>query len=319
MSHFHSFEFLRNERRFDMFKGSIPALITPFKNAEIDWPAFDRFVEWQIEQGSHGVVPCGTTGESPTLSHEEHMAIVERCVNVVKGRIPVIAGTGSNSTREAVELTRHAKQAGVDAALVVTPYYNKPSQEGLYQHYKALNDEGGLPIIIYNIPGRCVVDMSLETMARLAALPNIVGVKDATNDLARPVDTLRVIGPDFCQLSGEDGTAPAFLAQGGHGCITVVGNVAPALSARMHDAWMKKDLATFTQMRDALGPLCKALFCETSPAPVKYAASLLGFGSDEVRLPLVRASENARKQVDAAMAHAGLLPARDQKSAKAHG
>lgn len=299
-----------------MFKGSITALITPFKDGEIDWPAFENFVEWQIDQGSHGVVPCGTTGESPTLSHDEHNAIVERCVDVVKKRVPVIAGTGSNSTQEAIELTQGAKNAGADAALIVTPYYNKPTQDGLYEHYKAIHDAVSIPIIIYNIPGRCIIDMSVDTMARLAKLPNIVGVKDATNDLARCSETREIIGTDFCQLSGEDGTTPGFLAQGGHGCITVVGNVAPALSAKMHDAWMNKDFASFAEMRDLLAPLSQALFCETSPAPVKYAASALGICSDEVRLPLVPATENARQQVDKALAHAGLLTG---GAAQAHG
>lgn len=289
-----------------MFKGSIPALITPLKNGEIDWPAFDRFVEWQVEQGSHGVVPCGTTGESPTLSHDEHKAIVERCVQVVKKRVPVIAGTGSNSTKEAIDFTAHAKEAGADAALIVTPYYNKPTQEGLYQHYKAINDAVKLPVIIYNIPGRSVVEMSVETMARLAKLPNIIGVKDSTEDLARPVETRLKIGPDFLQLSGEDGTAAAFLAQGGHGCISVVANVAPALCAQMQEAWMNDECEKFEKLRDLLFPLGKGLFCETSPAPVKYAVSKLGFCTDEVRLPLVKASENARKIVDEAMAHAGI-------------
>lgn len=300
-----------------MFKGSITALITPFKNGEIDWPAFDNFVEWQIEQGSHGVVPCGTTGESPTLSHDEHKAIVERCVKVVKKRVPVIAGTGSNSTREAIDFTGHAKAAGADAALVVTPYYNKPTQEGLYQHYKAINDSVALPVIIYNIPGRCVIDMTVDTMARLAKLPHIIGVKDATNDLSRPTDVREKIGPDFCQLSGEDATTAAFLAQGGHGCISVVANVAPALAAQMHEAWMNDECEKFEKIRDLLFPLGKGLFCETSPAPVKYAVSKLGFCSDELRLPLVKASDNARKIVDAAMTHARLKIGKPL--AKAHG
>jgi 4-hydroxy-tetrahydrodipicolinate synthase len=298
-----------------MFRGSIPALITPFKNGEIDWPAFDSFLEWQIDQGSHGVVPCGTTGESPTLSHDEHMAIVERCVDVVKKRVPVIAGTGSNSTKECIELTQHAKKAGADAALIVTPYYNKPTQEGLYQHYKAINDTVKLPILIYNIPGRSVVNMSVDTMARLAKLPNIVGVKDSTEDLARPVETRIKIGKDFCQLSGEDGTAGAFLAQGGHGCISVVANVAPALCAQMQNAWTQKDMANYEKARDLLLPLSRGLFCETSPAPVKYGVSRLGFCSEEVRLPMVPASENARKIVDAAMDHAGIKIARNLKIA----
>lgn len=294
--------------RLVMFKGSIPALITPFKDGDIDWKAFDQFVEWQIDQGSHGLVPCGTTGESPTLSHDEHNAIVERCVDIVKQRIPVIAGTGSNSTREAITLTQHAKDAGVDAALIVTPYYNKPTQEGMYQHFKAIHDAVAIPIVIYNIPGRCVVDMSVETMARLAELPNIVGVKDATNDLGRPVTVRREIGPDFCQLSGEDGTSAAFLAQGGHGCISVVANIAPALSAQMHEAWQAGDVVRVAEIRDLLDPLANDLFCESNPAPVKYAASVLGLCGGDVRRPLLPASDQARVLVDAAVAHAGLKP-----------
>mgnify|MGYP001198629139 CR=1 FL=1 len=291
-----------------MFKGSIPALITPFANGEIDMPSFDRLVEWQIDQGSHGLVPCGTTGESPTLSHSEHMSIVERCVAIVKGRIPVIAGTGSNSTREAISLTQHAKDAGADAALIVTPYYNKPTQEGLYEHFRAIHDAVALPIIVYNIPGRSVIDMSVATMARLAKLPNIVGVKDATADLARPLEVRRVIGPDFCQLSGEDATAAAFYAQGGVGCISVVANIAPALCSELYETWAAGDLSRFAQVRDLLGALGKDLFCESNPTPVKYAASVLGLCREDVRRPLLPASDTARKLVDAAIAHAGLSP-----------
>ncbi|NCC21719.1 MAG: 4-hydroxy-tetrahydrodipicolinate synthase [Alphaproteobacteria bacterium] len=287
------------------FKGYTTALITPFKNGEIDWNAYENLIEWQIASGIHGLVPCGTTGESPTLSHEEHMEVVRRCVNAANKRVPVIAGTGSNSTTEAIGLTHHAKEAGADAALVVTPYYNKPSQEGLYQHYRAVQDVG-LPVIIYNIPGRSVIDMSLETMARLAKLPNIVGVKDATNDLSRPLMTRTKIGPGFRQLSGEDATIGAFLGQGGHGCISVTANIVPGLCVALYNAWEAGDLETFGKLRDRLAPIHKALFCETSPAPVKYAASRLGLSTDEVRLPLVPASENARKIVDAAMEEAGV-------------
>ena len=289
-----------------MFYGSITALITPFKNGEIDWPSFEDLVEWQIEKGTHAVVPCGTTGESPTLSHDEHMAIVERCVDVVKGRIPVIAGTGSNATREAISLTEHAKTARADAALVVTPYYNKPTQEGMYEHYRAIHDDVGLPIIIYNIPGRCIVDMSIETMARLAALPNIVGVKDAAGDLARPVLTRHAIGSDFCQLSGDDITTAAFLAQGGVGTISVMSNVAPGECAKMQNAWRDKDFETFERLRDLLAPLASDLFCESSPAPVKYAAQYLGLCNDEVRRPLLPASDSAREKVEKALAFAGI-------------
>ncbi len=290
-----------------MFKGSLVALITPFRDGKVDADGFQSFVEWQIAEGTHGLVPVGTTGESPTLSHEEHRRVVELCVEAARGRVPVIAGTGSNSTAEAIELTAHAKAAGADAALVVTPYYNKPTQEGLYQHYKAIHDAVDLPVIIYNIPGRCVVDMTVETMARLAELPRIVGVKDATNDLARPLRTRTEIGPDFCQLSGEDATVTGFLAQGGHGCISVTGNVAPRLCATMHEAWQAGDLARMGEIRDRLMPLHQALFCETSPGPVKFAASLLGKARDEVRLPLVPATAGARDRVRAAMRQAGLI------------
>lgn len=289
-----------------MFRGSITALITPFRNGEVDWPAFDNFVEWQIENGTHAVVPCGTTGESPTLSHEEHIRIVKRCVDVVKRRIPVIAGTGSNSTREAINFTQEAKDAGADGALVVTPYYNKPTQDAMYAHYKALHDAVSLPILIYNIPGRCVVDMKVDTMAKLAKLPNIVGVKDATGDLARALETRVVIGSDFCQLSGNDDSAVAFLAQGGVGCISVLSNIAPRQSADLQDAWAAGDYETVNILRDKLFYLARDLFCESNPAPVKYAAQRLGLCSDEVRLPLIPASEKARMLIDAALAHAGI-------------
>jgi 4-hydroxy-tetrahydrodipicolinate synthase len=290
-----------------MFKGSLVALITPFKNGAVDEKRFQRFVEWQIAEGTHGVIPCGTTGESPTLSHEEHKRVVELTVEVAKGKIPVIAGTGSNSTAEAIDFTRHAKKAGADAALVVTPYYNKPTQEGLYQHYKALTDAVDLPIIIYNIPARCVIDMSVATMARLAQLPNIVGVKDATNDLARPLRTRAAIGDDFSILSGEDVTVMAFLAQGGDGCISVTANLAPRACADMHEAWQKGDAARAMRINARLGPLHDALFCETSPAPVKFGASLLDKSTPEVRLPLVAATPQAQEQVRSAMRASGVL------------
>ncbi|MEM6781482.1 MAG: 4-hydroxy-tetrahydrodipicolinate synthase [Pseudomonadota bacterium] len=291
-----------------MFYGSIPALITPFKNGEIDWPAFDSFVEWQIEQGSHGLVPTGTTGESPTLSHDDHKKIVKRCVDITAGRVPVIAGSGSNSTAEAIELTAEAKEDGADAALIVTPYYNKPTQDGLIAHYKAICDAVDIPVVIYNIPGRCIIDMSVETMAELAKIPNIVGVKDATGDLDRPLQTRRDIGEDFCQLSGNDGTVAAFLAQGGHGCISVTANIAPALSAQMHEAWRDGNMEVFHDIRDRLSPLHDALFVEASPAPVKYAASRLGLSSNEVRLPLVKASAKCRDIIDHALSSAGIAP-----------
>jgi 4-hydroxy-tetrahydrodipicolinate synthase len=290
-----------------MLKGSLVALITPFRDGKVDEKAFQNFVEWQIEQGTEGVVPCGTTGESPTLSHAEHKRVVELCIDVAKGRVPVVAGTGSNSTEEAIDFTRHAKQAGADAALVVTPYYNKPSQEGLYQHYKAITEAVDLPVIIYNIPARCVIDMSVATMARLAKLPNIVGVKDATNDLARPLRTRAAIGPDFSMLSGEDVTAIAFLGQGGDGCISVTANVAPRACADMHQAWRRGEAATAMKINERLLPLHDALFCETSPAPVKYACSLLGKSTSDVRLPLVPASAQAQEQVRTAMRSAGVL------------
>jgi 4-hydroxy-tetrahydrodipicolinate synthase len=252
-------------------------------------------------------VPCGTTGESPTLSHEEHRRVVELCIEAAEGRVPVVAGTGSNSTAEAISLTKHAKQAGAAAALVVMPYYNKPTPEGQYRHFKAIHDAVDLPIIIYNIPGRSVVDMSVETMARLAELPNIVGVKDATQDLVRPMRTRLAIGPDFCQMSGEDATVVPFLVQGGHGCISVTSNVAPRLCAELHDAWQQGDLSAVKRINERLTPLHIALFVESSPGPVKYAASLLGRAEPTVRLPLCEVSDATKQRVRDAMVHAGLL------------
>ena len=290
-----------------MFSGSLTALITPFRNGRLDEVAFQELCAWQVEQGTSGLVPCGTTGESPTLSHAEHERVISLCVEAAAGKVPVIAGAGSNSTEEAISLTSHARQAGARAALVVTPYYNKPSQEGLYRHYEAIARAVELPILIYNIPGRSVIDMSVETMARLAKINNIVGVKDATADLARPVRVRLECGPGFCQLSGEDATAPAFLAQGGHGCISVTSNVAPRLCADLHAAWDHGDFAEVARLRDLLMPLHHAMFAETSPAPVKYAASLLGLCTPDVRLPLVTASEAVRRLMDAAMRETGLL------------
>ncbi len=290
-----------------MFSGSITALITPFRDGQLDEDAFQRFVEWQIEEGTSALVSCGTTGESPTLTHEEDMRVTALCIEAAKGKAPVIAGTGSNSTDEAIMLTRHAKEAGADAALVVTPYYNKPTQEGLYQHYKAIHDAVEIPILIYNIPGRCIVDMSVETMARLAELPNIVGVKDATADLARPARTKAAIGSDFAQLSGEDATIVPFLAQGGHGCISVTSNVAPRLCAELHAAWKSRDFDRVTELNDRLMPLHQALFIESNPAPVKYAAKLLDHCEDELRLPMVRIQPETQAKVRSAMVHAGLL------------
>lgn len=290
-----------------MFKGSIVALVTPFRNRAIDEKAFQNFVEWQVGQGTHGLVPCGTTGESPTLSHAEHKRVVELCIEAAQHRTPVIAGTGSNSTEEAIDFTRHAKASGADGALVVCPYYNRPTQEGLYQHFKAIAESVELPIVIYNIPGRTGVDMSVATMARLAKLPNIVGVKDATADLARPLRTRQTIGPDFCMLSGEDATALAFNAQGGVGCISVTANVAPRACADMQQAWASGDTERAQRINDRLAALHDALFCETSPAPVKFGTSLLGKSTAEVRLPLVPASPEAQERMRQAMRSAGVL------------
>ena len=290
-----------------MFKGSIVALITPFREESFDEAAYRSLIEWHLEQGTHGFVACGTTGESPTLSHDEHRHVVETCIAAVAGRAPVIAGTGSNSTMEAIALTQHAEKAGADAVLVVTPYYNKPGQEGLYRHFKAIHDASGVPIIIYNIPGRCVIDMSVETMARLAELPRIIGVKDATADLTRPIRTRLAVGAGFCQLSGEDATALPFLAAGGHGCISVSANVAPAACARMQEAWQDGDVATASRLSDELSPLHAAMFCESNPIPVKYAASLLGKCAPDVRLPLQPVSEASKKLVEKAMRASGLV------------
>ncbi|MDE2582411.1 MAG: 4-hydroxy-tetrahydrodipicolinate synthase [Rhodospirillales bacterium] len=291
-----------------MFKGSLVALITPMRaDGSIDEKAYAEFVDWQISEGTSAVVPVGTTGESPTLSHDEHKRVVKIAIEVAKGRVPVIAGTGSNSTSEAIDLTRHAKEAGADAALIVTPYYNKPTQEGMYLHFSAIADAVDLPIIIYNIPPRSVVDMSVETMARLAKHRNIVGVKDATANLARPLHTRRACGADFCQLSGEDHTALAFLAAGGHGCISVTANVAPRLCADMHAAWQGGRIDEAIAIQDRLVPLHDALFAETSPGPVKYAASLLGRTDATCRLPLAPPAEATRARVRAAMTEVGLL------------
>ncbi len=290
-----------------MFRGSITALITPFKKDVIDEKAFQDFVDWQIKEGSHGLVPCGTTGECPTLSHDEHNRVVELTVEVAKGRVPVIAGTGSNSTAEAIQLTKHAKKAGADAALVVTPYYNKPTQEGLIQHYLAIANAVDLPIIIYNIPGRSVIDMSIETMEKLAKHENIVGVKDATNDMMRPLRSRLAFGDEFCQLSGEDGTAVPFLAQGGRGCISVTANIAPRLCAQLQDAWHLGAYDDVFRIRDILAPVHDAMFVETNPAPVKFAAHLLGKCDPDVRLPLVPLSPKSKARVEEAMRGAGLL------------
>jgi 4-hydroxy-tetrahydrodipicolinate synthase len=294
--------------RFDSprFSGSFVALITPFKKGKVDERAFQDFVEWQIKMGTHGLVPCGTTGESPTLTHEEHKRVVELCIEAANGRVPVMAGTGSNSTAEAMALTHHARQAGADAALVVTPYYNKPNQAGLYAHYAALST-CRLPIFIYNIPGRCVIDMSVETMSALSKLPNIVGCKDATGDLTRPAKTRIACGPNFVQLDGDDGTALGFSASGGVGCISVTGNIAPGHVAKFQEALLAGDYATASEMNDKLMPLHQALFVETSPGPVKYAASLMGICEADVRLPLVPVSAATRQTVENALRPLGLI------------
>ena len=291
------------------FRGSATALVTPFKDGAVDEHAFRALVDWQIGQGSHGLVPCGTTGESPTLTHDEHMHVVDLCIRETRGRVPVIAGAGSNNTAEAVALARHAEKAGADAVLVVTPYYNRPSQEGLYRHFKAVNDAIGIPIIIYNIPPRSVVDMSVETMQRLYELPNIIGVKDATANLARVSLQRHAMGPDFVQLSGEDMTALAYMGAGGHGCISVTSNVAPRLCADMQSAALEGDYRRALAIQDKLVPLHGALFVEPSPAGPKHGLSLLGRMSDEVRLPMVSATQPARILVRQAMAYAGLIDA----------
>jgi 4-hydroxy-tetrahydrodipicolinate synthase len=288
------------------FRGSFTALVTPFKHDALDESAFRALVDWQITEGTNGLVPVGTTGESPTLSHREHMQAVEWCVQQTKGRVPVIAGAGSNSTAEAIELSRHAEKAGADGVLIVTPYYNKPTQEGLYQHYKAINDAIGIPIIIYNIPARSVIDMSVETMKRLFALKNIAGVKDATANVIRVSQQRAALGPDFNQLSGEDASALGFMAHGGHGCISVTSNVAPRLCAEFQRACLKGDYAAALKLQDKLMPLHHALFIETNPAPAKYALSLLGKCTETVRLPMVPLTESTKTAVREAIVHAGL-------------
>ncbi len=291
-----------------MFGGSIPALITPFMNREFDETAFRKLVSWQVEQGSTGLVPCGTTGESPTLNHDEHRRVTEACINEVAGRVPVIAGCGSNSTREAIGLTRHAEESGADGALVVTPYYNKPSQEGMFQHFKAINDATSIPIIIYNIPGRSVVDMTVETMARCYhELTNVVGVKDATGNLARVPLQRAACGKEFIQLSGEDQTALAFNAHGGVGCISVSANIAPKLVSEFQTASLNGDHAKALEIEDKLTDLHDVMFIEPSPGPVKYAGSLLGLCEPDMRLPLVPISDITKEKVRSAMAKAGLL------------
>ena len=291
-----------------MFTGSLVALITPFKNGSVDEKGFEKFVAWQIAEGTDGLVPCGTTGDSPTLSMEEHKRVIDICIQTAKGTgVPVIAGTGSNSTDEAIELTRHAKQAGADAAMLVVPYYNKPTQEGLFQHFKAVAEAVDIPILLYNVPPRTGGDMQVETVVRLSQVPNIIGIKDASYDMARPTLTKLKAKKGFIQLSGEDASAVGFLAQGGDGCISVTANIAPRLCGDMHDAWKKRDLDKVFEIQDRLMPLHKALFVETSPGPVKYGAELLGQSAAKMRLPLVECTEATKKQVREAMIHAGLI------------
>ncbi|RLL64721.1 4-hydroxy-tetrahydrodipicolinate synthase [Paenirhodobacter hankyongi] len=290
-----------------MFKGSFPALVTPFTNGAVDWDTLKKLVEWHIAEGSNGIVPVGTTGESPTLSHEEHNRVIEVVVQAAAGRVPVIAGAGSNATAEGIELIRHAEAAGADAALVVTPYYNKPTQRGMVAHFTAMHDASSLPIIIYNIPGRSVVDMSPETMGQLAKLPRIVGVKDATGDLSRVAKQRLTCGPDFVQLSGEDATALGFNAMGGVGCISVTANVAPKLCAEMQAATLAGDYVKAMEYQDKLMPLHIAIFLEPGVAGAKYAMSKLGLCAAEVRLPLTELTDATKAAIDAAMVHAGLI------------
>ena len=289
------------------FRGSMTALVTPFRDGRIDEEAFRALVSWQIDEGTKGLIPVGTTGESPTLSHAEHHRVVELCIQEAKGRAAVIAGAGSNNTAEAIDLAKHAEKAGADAVLVVTPYYNKPTQEGMYQHFKAINDAIGIPIVIYNIPPRSVVDMSVETMSRLFELKNIVGVKDATGNLARVSQQRHAMGADFIQLSGEDMTAVAFNAAGGVGCISVVSNVAPKLCAQMQEATLAGDFKRALEIQDRLVPLHEAIFKEPGVAGAKYGLSLLGKVKDEVRLPLLSVTEGTRAVIRAAMIHAGVI------------
>ena len=290
-----------------LFHSSYTALLTPFKDNNVDLDSYRKLIDFQIENGTHGLVPVGTTGESPTLSHDEHKKLVEVCIEQSNGRVPVIAGAGSNSTAEAVDFVKHACDAGADGLLVVTPYYNKPTQSGLLAHYRELIKHSSKPIIIYDIPGRSVIQMSDNTMAELAQNNLIVGVKDATADLARPTRLQNIIGEDFIQLSGEDGTALAYLAAGGHGCISVSANIAPNLLSRMHNAWKQGDISTAQDINKKLMPLHDALFCETSPGPLKYAASLLGICSAEARLPIVEIEETSKKNIQDALKKTGLI------------
>lgn len=294
-----------------MFQGAYTALITPFKKGRIDEAAFTKLVDWQIREGIHGLVPAGTTGEAPTLSFEEHEKIISLCVKAAKGRVKVIAGTGANATEEAVQLTRHAQKAGADGALIVAPYYNKPTQEGMYQHFRAIHDATKIPIMLYNVPGRTVVDMSDALTARLAELPRIIGIKDATGNLERPLTLDAALSAKakkrFIQFSGEDSTAVAFNLSGGRGVISVTSNIAPKLCAKLQEASLKGDLRTALKIQEQLLPLHKTMFCETSPAPVKYAASLMGLCTEEIRLPMIAPSDENKKKVKTALQAAKLL------------
>lgn len=290
-----------------MFRGSLTALVTPFDGERVDEKSFQSFVDWQIKSGTKALVPTGTTGESPTLSHPEHDRVVKLCIEAADGRVPVMAGTGSNNTAEAIRLTQAAKDAGADAVLIATPYYNKPSQDGLYAHYEAIHNAVDIPIYVYNIPGRSIVDITPETMGRLAKLENIVGVKDATGDVGRVSAQRMTCGADFIQLSGEDATAIGFNAHGGHGCISVTSNVAPELCAQMQEASLAGDNATAIEIQDRLMPLHNAMFMEPSPAPAKFALSLLGQCKTDIRLPLVGATDTAKAAITSAMRHAGLI------------
>ncbi len=290
-----------------MFKGSIPAVITPFDGDKVDYESLLKVLNYLIDNGSHGLVPCGTTGESPTLSHDEHKKIIEETIRIADKRVPIIAGTGSNNTLEAIEYTNHAENSGADAALIVTPYYNKPTQSGLYEHFKLIASKTKIPIIIYNIPGRSIVDMSIDTMIQLSKIQNIVGVKDATNDLFRPLLTRKKMQNDFCYLSGEDGTALAYLAQGGHGCISVTANVAPKLCAEMHLKWQEGNLSKAQEINLKLASLHNTLFIESSPGPVKYAASLLGLCKENTRLPLTSIKDHTKELVKSCLQELQLL------------
>lgn len=290
-----------------MFKGSFTALITPFQDGNIDEAAFQRFINWQIEEGVNGLVPCGTTGESATMTPDEQLRVIELCLKATAKRVPVIAGTGANDTKKTIQMSQEVEKLGVDALLVVTPYYNKPTPEGMFQHYKAVHDATNIPIILYNVPGRTSVNLDVDTIARLSELPRIAGIKDATPDMMRPLKIRQSVKKDFSILSGEDASVVAFLAHGGDGCISVTSNIAPKLCARLHKAWTKKEWGDIELLRDLLLPLHEAMFIETSPGPVKFAASLLGYGDGSVRLPLWEISGTSKEAVYSAMQLTGVI------------